>query len=298
VRREVDPLSASESDDDTQEVLIGLSLNGDDGDLGDQPLASNNGASAPDAVNNETGAEIDDAELDALFGESGPLTDAPQSPYPDSASRSPYPDSPRGVVVDTIETGSHEVLPAVQETAPAPATRPSRVPAVGSLEGDVVVLAEPSGGALVAPRKIGTLERRRRVKLQARRVRRIVRHVEPWSVMKMSIIFYACLWVILLVAGVVVWSVADSAGVIDSLEKQIRDYFVLETFELNANEVLRGYAFGGAAFALAGTAFNVLMCLLFNLISDLVGGLRVTMIEEETARPRPVRRVRRQRPVR
>jgi len=37
----------------------------------------------------------------------------------------------------------------------------------------------------------------------------------------------------------------------------------------------------------------VLMVLLFNLISDLTGGLRVTMIEEETVRPSPPRRRRR-----
>jgi hypothetical protein len=284
VRREVDPVSASSGgDEDTQEVLLGLSV---------------------DATDTAGGGSdtIDDAELEALFGDTsdpaaGLVSDAPdRSPYPDSPrAESPYPDAvpvtgaPSSAVTDALP-----VRPAPAVPAPAPA----RVPAVGAVEGDVMVLAEPASGALVAPRKIGALERRRRVKLQARRVRRIVRHVEPWSVMKMSIIFYACLWVILLVAGVVVWSVADSAGVIDSLETQIKDYFVLDTFELNANEVLRGYAFGGAAFAIAGTAFNVLMCLLFNLISDLVGGLRVTMIEEETARPRPVRRVRRPRPTR
>lgn len=259
----------------------------------------------PTATNEGGDATIDDDELEALFGESGapghesvPVVgreSAPiASPYPDASPSSPYPDA-RGQALDTAESAVVDALPVRQGPGPVPAARPSRVPAVGSLEGDVMVLAEPTGGALVSPRKIGTLERRRRVKLQARRVRRIVRHVEPWSVMKMSIIFYACLWVILLVAGVVVWGAADSAGVIDSLEKQIRDYFVLQTFELNANEVFQGYAFGGLAFAIAGTAFNVLMCLLFNLISDLVGGLRVTMIEEETARPRPVRRVRRRR---
>jgi Transmembrane domain of unknown function (DUF3566) len=294
VRREVDPLSASDGEDDTQEVVIGLSLNGDSAQA-DPSVAGSDPTGAGDE------ATIDDAELEALFGEANsavPAGPAVASPYPDaSPSPSPYPDS-RAPALDTTESAVIDALPGRQGGAPVPAARPSRVPAVGSLEGDVMVLAEPASGALVAPRKIGTLERRRRVKLQARRVRRIVRHLEPWSVMKMSIIFYACLWVILLVAGVVVWSIADSAGVIDSLERQIKDYFVLDTFELNANEVFRGYAFGGLFFAIAGTAFNVLMCLLFNLISDLVGGLRITMIEEETARPRPVRRVRRPRPTR
>ena len=35
------------------------------------------------------------------------------------------------------------------------------------------------------------------------------------------------------------------------------------------------------------TALTVVLCLLYNLISILVGGVRVTLIEEETVRFRP-----------
>ena len=42
---------------------------------------------------------------------------------------------------------------------------------------------------------------------------------------------------------------------------------------------------GGLILAIAGSTLNVLMVLLFNLISDLTGGLRVTMIEEEACVP-------------
>ncbi len=141
-------------------------------------------------------------------------------------------------------------------------------------------------------------ERRRRVRLQARRVRRIVRHVEPWSVLKISLMFYACLWVIFLVAGFMMWGVAESSGTVGKVESLIRELFALDTFTFDAAQIFRGYALGGLALAIAGTTFNVLMCLLFNLISDLTGGLRITMIEEETARPTPPRRRRRRPPPR
>ena len=59
-------------------------------------------------------------------------------------------------------------------------------------------------------RKISVFEKRRRVKLQARRVRRIVRHIEVWSVLKISILFFACLWAVFLIAGFIVWGVADT----------------------------------------------------------------------------------------
>jgi len=42
--------------------------------------------------------------------------------------------------------------------------------------------------------------------------------------------------------------------------------------------------------SIAGVAFNVLLCVLFNLISDLTGGVRITVIEEESARFQPPRR--------
>mgnify|MGYP001812614778 FL=1 len=164
--------------------------------------------------------------------------------------------------------------------------------------GDMIVLDEPTGPVGPAPRRMSRMERRRRVRLQARRVRRIIRHVEPWSVLKISIFFYACLWVIFLVAGFIVWGVAESSGTVEKVEDLVTDLFALDSFDFDAGQIFRGYALGGLALSIAGTTFNVLMCLLFNLISDLTGGLRITMIEEETARPTPPRRRRRRPPPR
>lgn len=169
-------------------------------------------------------------------------------------------------------------------------------PQDGPAHGDVLVFDEPPAVQPYQPRPMSRAERRRRVRLQARRVRRVIRHVEPWSVLKISLFFYACLWVILLVAGFMIWGVADSSGTIDRLESLFIELFSLDEFTIDAGQVFRGYALAGLALAIAGTTFNVLMCLLFNLISDLTGGLRITMIEEETARPAPPRRVRRRRP--
>ena len=74
----------------------------------------------------------------------------------------------------------------------------------------------------------------------------------------------------------------------------IRDrLFALDTFTFDARQIFRGYALGGLVLAIAGSTLNVLMVLLFNLISDLTGGIRITMVEEETVRPTPPRRRRR-----
>jgi len=144
-------------------------------------------------------------------------------------------------------------------------------------------------------RKISIFEKRRRVKLQARRVRRIVRHIEVWSVLKISILFYACLWAIFLIAGFMVWGVAESSGTVGKLETLITELFALDTFTFDGKQIFKGYALGGLVLAIAGSTMNVLMSLIFNLISDLTGGLRITMIEEESVRPTPPRRLRRRR---
>lgn len=133
------------------------------------------------------------------------------------------------------------------------------------------------------------MERRRASRLRARRVRRLVRHIEPWSVLKMSIIFYFCLWAILLMAGVILWRFAVTAGTVDNVENFIKELFALETFTFNPDQIFRVSALGGLVMVVAGSGFTVLMAVLFNLISDLIGGVRMTVVEEETARPRPKR---------
>ncbi|MEQ8841538.1 MAG: DUF3566 domain-containing protein [Acidimicrobiales bacterium] len=158
---------------------------------------------------------------------------------------------------------------------------------------------EPSSGELqrdngTAPANTGAprpslRDRRTAGRLRARKVRRLVRHVEPWSVLKVSLIFYFCLWVILLIAGVILWSFAVGSGTVDNVENFVTELFALESFEFNADEIFRASAIGGLVLVVAGSGFTVLMAVLFNLISDLTGGVRFTVVEEETARPRPKR---------
>ncbi len=133
---------------------------------------------------------------------------------------------------------------------------------------------------------------RRARRLRARRVRRLVRHVEPWSVLKVSLIFYFCAWAIMLFVGVTLWNLAVNSGLVDNVENFVVELFALESFTINADQIFRIAAVGGLVLVLAGSGFTVLAAVLFNLISDVTGGVRFTVVEEETARRRP-RHVRR-----
>ena len=85
-------------------------------------------------------------------------------------------------------------------------------------------------------------DRRTAGRLRARKVRRLVRHIEPWSVLKISLIFYFCLWVVFLIAGVILWSLAVGSGTIDNLESFIEKLLALDSFEFQGDQIFRASA--------------------------------------------------------
>jgi len=129
---------------------------------------------------------------------------------------------------------------------------------------------------VVATRRFG-----RRNRPRVRRVTRVVRHVDTWSVLKISAVFYLTISFVLLVAGVLLWTVAVSTGTVANVERFIRDLFALDTFAFSGGAIFHASWIIGAFLVVGGTGLNVTMAVLFNLISDLVGGLRITVLEEE-----------------
>ena len=135
------------------------------------------------------------------------------------------------------------------------------------------------------PHELTKRERRQLGRLRARKVKRIVRHIDPWSVLKLSLLFYACLFVVFMVAGTLLWNLAGAAGTISSIESFIKDIGAFKTFSFSGATIFRASFLAGLILVIAGSGLNVLLTVLFNLISDLVGGIRISVIEEETARP-------------
>jgi Transmembrane domain of unknown function (DUF3566) len=185
-------------------------------------------------------------------------------------------------VLDRSQNGARPLAgAAAAPVAPSP-TRPFPV---GDGDGD----GEVEGAE--RPQKLSRRERRQMRRLRARKVKRVIRHFDPWSVLKVSLFFYFCLFVVLMVAGIVLWNVAAAAGTISDIEGFFKDAGAFETFSFDGPTILRASVLVGLILVIAGTAFNVLLAVLFNLISDLVGGVRVTVIEEESARPMQVAEV-------
>jgi hypothetical protein len=120
-----------------------------------------------------------------------------------------------------------------------------------------------------------------RRKRKARRVHRVVHHLDVWSVAKVSAAFVACAYVTGMISGFLLWQAADRVGTIDGIEGFIESSAAYDRFEILGDVVFRVAAGVGLALALVALAMAVLGALLFNLISDLTGGIRMTVIDED-----------------
>lgn len=114
----------------------------------------------------------------------------------------------------------------------------------------------------------------------------MIRRVDTWTVLRFSVLFYLSMLVVVIVAGVLLWAAASAAGAIDNFENFVKDLLVLETFRIRAGLVLRSTFVGGLVLVLLGTGANVLMTVIYNLTSDVVGGIEVSVLEEEPAAAR------------
>jgi hypothetical protein len=128
-------------------------------------------------------------------------------------------------------------------------------------------------------------------KPRVRRVTRVVRHVDPWSVFKIAIVANLLLYVILLTAGVLLWNVAYATGTVDNVERFFES-FGWSSFEFSGGEIYHNAWIGGLFVVIGLTGLAVLLATMFNLITDLVGGMRFTVLEEEVVETRtsPMRR--------
>ena len=119
-------------------------------------------------------------------------------------------------------------------------------------------------------------------------MRRVIRGVDAWTVMRFSFLFYGSMLVVFLVAGTLLWTAASAVGAVRSVEKLVRDYFALASFRIQAWTLLKASLIGGLVLVLIGTGVNVLLALVYNLTSDVVGGVEVTVLDEEPGRRRQV----------
>ena len=115
---------------------------------------------------------------------------------------------------------------------------------------------------------------------RGRRVKRVVRRIDLWSVLKLALIVYTCLYLAVLATLAALWGILYSSGNVAKLQSFLEDVG-LENFTFYGNQMFRACAAVGAVGVLAGTVITVLATALVNVISEMTGGIRLIVIEED-----------------
>lgn len=112
-----------------------------------------------------------------------------------------------------------------------------------------------------------------------RRIRVGIRRISPWSVLKFSLIFYFCVMLVVLFGLAILYMLLGALGVLDSLAQLLGDLWTGGEFEFHGFAIFRTLFLVGFITVVIGSALTVFIAVLYNLISDLVGGIEVTLVE-------------------
>lgn len=114
--------------------------------------------------------------------------------------------------------------------------------------------------------------------MPVRRVRRVVRKFDPWTVLKVSIVLNAIAGLVFVLGVWVAWSLAIQRGIPDKISEILADFSI--AFTPDGELYFRVVLFLAIVLAIGATGLMTLGAVLYNLISDMVGGVEVIVLEE------------------
>ena len=114
--------------------------------------------------------------------------------------------------------------------------------------------------------------------MAVRRVRRIIRRFDPWTVLKVSVIFNAIATMVFILGFWVLWSLILQRGIPELLVNLLDAVNV--DFQFQGEVYFRIVVFIAIVVGAGMTAAMTLGAIVYNLIADLVGGIELTVLEE------------------
>lgn len=114
--------------------------------------------------------------------------------------------------------------------------------------------------------------------MAVRRVRRVVRKIDPWTVLKVSFVFNVVGALAFVLGTWVMWSIVVQRGI----PQQIADLAdnLTVTFTPDGELYFRIVVLLAVVWVVSATALFTLGSVLYNLISDVVGGVEIVVLEE------------------
>ncbi|WP_199701409.1 DUF3566 domain-containing protein, partial [Jiangella rhizosphaerae] len=184
--------------------------------------------------------------------------------------------------------------------AAAPAAQPGPVPAAPAPPSNLAVdtqasleavppaprPAAPAKTAAATPNPTRSTSSRRPGRVRKARLRLL--RVDPWSVMKTAFLLSVALGITLFVAVAVLWSVLDAAGVFSSIDDIVTDMTASDSnsgIDINQyvelSRVLGFTTLIAVVDVVLLTALATLGAFLYNLSASLLGGLELTLAEDD-----------------
>ena len=141
------------------------------------------------------------------------------------------------------------------------------------------------GGSTLGSSPIGRAASRGRVGAPprpARRARLLVRHIDPWSTLKFSLVLAVALFFVWLVAVGVLYGVLEGMGVFDKINGLYDEVSGSSGQRIITPGLVLGTAtLVGAVNIVLMTALATIGSFVYNICSDLVGGVEVTLAERD-----------------
>lgn len=107
----------------------------------------------------------------------------------------------------------------------------------------------------------------------------ILRHIDLWSALKLSLALYSCVFVTALVGGIALWIAARHMGGLGYIEREVEIYGFADngTFHLRGVEILKFVGVVGPILVVLGSLATVAGVAVFNAVNRLFGGVEVTV---------------------
>ena len=205
---------------------------------------------------------------------------------------------PKSATVAASKPVGAAAMSAAPATVAQAATTPvTATPVTGPQAAPAPAPAAPRPVGVPAPAKPGvgaSHDRTGRVKTTggrvrpARKARLRVAKLDPWSVMKVSLMFSIAMGVIVFVAVALLWSVVEASGALVKLQETLNALLgnpdgsgtVQVTAYVDRWRVLGFTAVVCGINVILLTAIATLWAFLYNLASTVLGGLEITLAEE------------------
>ena len=176
-------------------------------------------------------------------------------------------------------TGHNRAAPAPNRAQAPP--RPAGPPPV-TVGAEPVSRVAASPGAPIPTRPPNQQRARRAPVRGPRRARLQLRHIDPWSALKFSLVLSIALFFVWMVAIGVLYGVLNGLDVFSQINSLWRDLQGTQGQPIvTPSLVFGGAAVIGAVNILLFTALATIGAFIYNLCADLVGGLEITLGERD-----------------